>query len=132
MRTGRQVQREAKGLFQACLVDGVLEGARVRQVVSRVLETKPRGYLAILQAFQQRVRLDIERRTARVASAVALSAAQQDGIRSALERRHGGSGGLTMQFEAQPGLIGGLRIRVGNDIYDGSVAGRLATLEAGM
>ena len=36
--------------------------------------------------------------------------------------------GLTFKFKVDPELLGGLRIRVGNDVYDGSVKARLETL----
>ena len=38
--------------------------------------------------------------------------------------------GLDTSFEINPALIGGMRIRVGSDVYDGSVRARLAALEA--
>ena len=37
--------------------------------------------------------------------------------------------GITASFAENPALIGGLRIQVGSDVYDGSVRGRLAALE---
>ncbi len=37
--------------------------------------------------------------------------------------------GLTTDFRVNPNLIGGLRIRVGSDVWDGSVRGRLDRLE---
>jgi F0F1-type ATP synthase delta subunit len=33
-------------------------------------------------------------------------------------------------FAVDPALIGGLRIQVGSDVYDGSIRARLATLDA--
>jgi F-type H+-transporting ATPase subunit delta len=38
--------------------------------------------------------------------------------------------GLTISFTHSPALIGGMRIKVGSDVYDGSVQARLAALEA--
>jgi F-type H+-transporting ATPase subunit delta len=42
-------------------------------------------------------------------------------------RRYGA--GLQPSFEVDPALIGGLRIRVGSDVYDGSLRARLAALQ---
>jgi F-type H+-transporting ATPase subunit delta len=47
-------------------------------------------------------------------------------IQENLARRYGP--GLNVSFWVDPSLIGGLRIKVGSDIFDGSVAGRLAEL----
>ncbi|HVP79079.1 MAG TPA: F0F1 ATP synthase subunit delta [Thermodesulfobacteriota bacterium] len=37
--------------------------------------------------------------------------------------------GISASFVHNPGLIGGMRIKVGSDVYDGSVRARLAGLE---
>ena len=38
--------------------------------------------------------------------------------------------GLDTSFDENPALIGGMRIRVGSDVYDDSVRARLASIEA--
>ncbi len=127
MRINRQARREAKELFRSCQVNGVLDDARVRQALALVVERKPRGYLAVLSHFQRLVRLDIARRTARVESAVPLSAAQQAAVSTNLAGAYGA--GLALAFAPNPDLIGGMRVRVGSDVYDGSIQGRLAALQ---
>jgi F-type H+-transporting ATPase subunit delta len=108
-------------------MDGGMDDARVRQVVKQVLELKPRGYIAILGHFKRLVKREIDRRIARVESAVPLSPEQQAGVSSSLERMYGK--GLNISFEQNSSLIGGLRVKVGSDVYDGTVAGRLEQLE---
>jgi F-type H+-transporting ATPase subunit delta len=127
MKIGKQARRDAKDLFLACHRDGVLDEARVRQTVTQVIAQKPRNYVAVLQHFQRLVKLDIERRTARVENAVETSPALMDNIKATLARKYGP--GLNVGFWVNPELIGGLRIRVGSDVYDGSVKARLAELE---
>lgn len=127
MKISKQARREAKELFRACQVNGVLEDARVRQAVQTVIEKKPRGYLAILTQLTRLVKLDLERRSARVESAAPLTPDLQTGIRARLEGIYGR--GLSFAFSSEPALLGGLRIQVGSDVYDGSVRGRLARLE---
>jgi F-type H+-transporting ATPase subunit delta len=39
---------------------------------------------------------------------------------------------VSADFSVNPKLIGGLRIRIGDDVFDGSVRGRLARLEQGL
>jgi len=51
----------------------------------------------------------------------------QAGIEAGLKRRYGP--GLTAVFAHRPALIGGMRIQVGSDVYDGSVRAGLAALE---
>jgi F-type H+-transporting ATPase subunit delta len=128
MKISKQARRDGKALFNTCRVNGVLDEARVRSTVGAVIAQKPRGYVGILSHFQRLVKLDIERRTARVESAVALSGALQESVKANLTQRYGA--GLSIGFAVNPALIGGLRVKVGSDVYDGSVKARLAELEA--
>src|SRR5207302_3480917 len=118
---------DAKERFRSAQVNGVLDENKARQVVDEVLAKKPRSYVAILTHFQRLVKLDIERRTARIETVVPLDAAQQSGVRSALAKRYGA--GLTFSFAQNPALIGGMRIKIGSDVYDGSIQSRLAQLQ---
>ena len=128
VKISKQARRDAKELFRACRVNGLLDEDKVRQVVQKVIAAKPRGYFAILNHFQRLLKLDIDRRTARVESPVPLAEPQQASIRTNLTRRYGD--GLIFDFTQNPGLIGGLRVQVGSDVFDGSVEARLAALEA--
>ena len=128
MRAQKKFVRAARKLYRFCLVDGVLDANRVRQTAHRVAHSKKRGALPILVSFQRLVRLDRERHSALVESATPLSETLQQGIRSNLARQYGS--GLEASFKANPALIGGMRIKVGSIVYDGSVRGRLAALRA--
>ena len=128
MRTSKQARRKAKQLFRCCLLNGVLDDNRVRQVVQRVVQAKPRGYLAILAHFQRLVKLDLQRRTATIETTVPLPQDLQAKVQADLLQLYGP--GLSVSTAQNTALIGGLRIKVGSDVYDGSVSARLASLEA--
>ena len=130
MKISKQARRDAKQLFNVCKVSGVLDEGRVRQTVSVVIEKKPRGFVGILSHFQRLVKLDIERRSAHIESAVVASDALQSSVKANLAQRYGQ--GLNVTFAVNSSLIGGLRVKVGSDVYDGSVKARLAELEAAM
>ena len=127
MKISKQSRRDAKQLFRAAQVNGVLDEAKAHQVVDELLATKPRSYIGTLAHFQRLLKLDIDRRTARIESVIALDDAGQNSVRAALTKRYGA--GLNFTFAQNPALIGGMRIKVGSDVYDGSVQGRLAALE---
>ena len=116
MKIGKQARRDGKALFQSCVTNSALDEARVRQTVTQVIALKPRGYVAILQHFQRLVRLEVERRSATVESAVSLVPAVQAGVVANLTQRYGA--GLNIQFLQNPALVGGLRVKVGSDVYD--------------
>ena len=126
MKISKQARRDAKQLFRSCVNNGLLDEGRVRQAVTSVLAQKPRGYVGILSQLQRLVKLDLDRRTARVESATALSPEQQTVIQANLGRRYGP--GLNISFSQNPALIGGLRVQVASDVYDGSVRARLEAL----
>lgn len=127
MNVSKQAARDATDLFQLCMVKGLLDKGRVRQVVEEMATARPRGYLATLASFRRLVGLECARRSARIESARPLSADQQAAVAQSLSRAYGP--GLNTTFVDNPELLGGMRIQVGSDVYDGSVRGRLATLE---
>ena len=127
MKATKQARREATQLFRLCLVNSLLDENRARQVVQQIIAAKPRGYLATLSHFQRLVRLDRARHTANVESAITLPPDLRASVQAGLARVHGP--GLSSSFAENPALIGGMRIRVGSDVYDGSVQSRLAALE---
>jgi len=128
MKAKRKVQRAARQLFRLCLVAGVVDKARVRQVAQGLATSRRRGALAILSDFRRLVRLDANRHAAVVESATPLAAGARAGIAADLLRVYGL--GLEASFVEDPALIGGMRITVGSDVYDDSVRARLAALEA--
>jgi F-type H+-transporting ATPase subunit delta len=127
MKISKLAQREARQLFRTCRVNGLLDENRVRQTVALLAEKKPRGYVEILSRLHRLVKLDLEQRAARVESAVPLSAELQAQVAGRLKNIYGD--GLNLSFAQNPSLIGGLRIQVGSDLFDGSVKMRLEKLE---
>ena len=71
-----------------------------------------------------------DRHSAVVESATPLPGDVRDDVTASLTRMYGT--GLETSFEENPALIGGMRVRVGSDVYDGSVRGRLASIDAGL
>jgi F-type H+-transporting ATPase subunit delta len=128
MTRTKQARRDAKRLFRLCLVNGLLDEGRVRQVVRRVTETRYRNRLNVIAKFRRLVRLDCTRHTATIESATPLPTGMQASVRAGLSRVYGP--GLNTSFTQSPALIGGMRIKVGSDVYDGSVQARLDALEA--
>jgi F-type H+-transporting ATPase subunit delta len=64
-----------------------------------------------------------QRSIARVATPVRLSTQQEDRLRDTLSRLYGRP--MSLQVELDEALLGGLVVRVGGEVIDGSVAGRL-------
>ena len=126
MKISKQAQREARELFRGCMVNGRLDEGRVRQAVALLVEKKPRAYVEILSRLHRLVKLNLDQHTARVESAIALPTDVQGEV---TQRLKGMYGELNLSFAQNPALLGGLRIQVGSDLYDGSVKMRLEQLE---
>jgi len=127
MKTVKQTRREAKRLYCLCFVNGLLDESRVRQVVQKIIEAGRRGSSALLHRFLYLVKLDLDRHTAEVESATPLPDDLRASIQADLTRRYGP--GINASFTQNPALIGGMRIKVGSDVYDGSVRAGLDELE---
>jgi F-type H+-transporting ATPase subunit delta len=128
MKNSKQIKREAKRLFRLCLVNGLLDEQRVRLAVQGVLQSKRRGIFAVLAHFLRLVRFDRSRHTAVVESVTSLPVELQSSVLARLDRLYGPR--IHTSFSLNPTLIGGMRIRVGSDLYDGSIKAGLATLES--
>jgi F-type H+-transporting ATPase subunit delta len=126
VKISKQARRDAKQLFQTCKLNGLLDEGKVRQVVQTVVARQPRGYVGILSHFQRLVKLDLERRTARIESAAPLPGAMEGALRASLAAKYGP--GLNVAFGQNSALLGGVRIKVGSDVYDGSIQARLNAL----
>jgi F-type H+-transporting ATPase subunit delta len=71
-----------------------------------------------------------DRSMARVITAVELTAAQQQRLSRTLSQMYGRS--ITVRTAVDPSVLGGLVIRVGDEVIDGSVAARLAEVRAAL
>jgi F-type H+-transporting ATPase subunit delta len=126
MKISKTAAAAARRLFGICQTDGRFDESKLRTVVSRLIESTPRDYKAILAALQRLTRLEFERREVTVESAVGLDEETRQRVVAGLTNQYGP--GLVVQYKTTPDLLGGLRIRVGNDVFDGSVQGRLERL----
>ena len=101
--------------------------ARFKQFLGFLLE---KGDLQALDeisgSFGRLVARGAEREVAHVTSALELSEEERTKVQDSLRRRFGA--GLDFEYEVDPGLLGGVRVRVGDTVIDSSVASRLESL----
>lgn len=125
--TPRHIQRTAKRLFRWCHVNGELDEERVRRVVRAVLESRRRGYLMILLSFHRLIQLEFAQHTATVETPFAVPADIRARTQKTLQTQYGKR--TIMKFIHRPELIGGMRVQVGCDVYDGTIKSKLELLE---
>lgn len=126
MKISKTAATTARRLFGLCQSGGRLDESRLRDLVASLVERKPRDFAAILSALQRLTRLELDRRKVVIESAVALDDAARDRVVAGLTKQYGEGLSVTTRINSE--LLGGLRIRVGDDVLDGSVRGRLQRL----
>ncbi|GAA4804878.1 F0F1 ATP synthase subunit delta [Actinomycetospora chlora] len=140
-RLGRIVAAEPE--LERLLADPAANAEGKHQVLERLLADRteattrklaeqlvahPTGR-GVAQGLERLAELAAERRersVATVRSPVALSDQQQERLAGALARIYRRD--ITLHLEVDPALVGGLVIQVGDEVIDGSVAGRLDEL----
>ncbi len=130
MKISKEARRAARQLFRVCMVDGRMDESRVRQIVNQVSQSKPRGFIAILESFTRLVRAELDKQRALVESATELDSATRQQLQQSLDSKYGRP--LHLEFSVKPELLGGIRVRVGSDVWDGSVKARLGNLQAAL
>jgi F-type H+-transporting ATPase subunit delta len=128
MQTAKQAQRIARRLFRLCVVNGSLDEDRARRVVTKMVDSGGSRRLAVLSRFLRLAAIEQARHTARVESAVPLPDDLRRRIEDGLAHVYGK--GIVTSFGEDPALIGGVCVRVASDVYDGTLKGGLAALEA--
>jgi F-type H+-transporting ATPase subunit delta len=103
--------------------------APVRNLVYTLAQ---RGDLALLADIAgalraRQARADVTSTRVEVVSAVALTAAEQQALAEKLSAKHGAN--LEFHYRVDPAILGGLIVRVGDQLIDGSVASRLAAMK---
>lgn len=126
MKIGKDTQNAARRLFRLCMDGNALAEDRVRLIAQKIAERKPRNYAALLKAFTRLVEYAVKSRTATIQSALPLTDEEKNLIQSKLSAKYGE--GLYHQWVVEPGLLGGVRIQVGDDVKDGSVRSRVDRL----
>ncbi|HEY9474621.1 MAG TPA: F0F1 ATP synthase subunit delta [Mycobacteriales bacterium] len=107
---------------------GSLISSRVSPVTARLLDQvvrMPRGRSldAVAAELAELAAARRDRYVARVTAPAVLGAEQERRLAAALSRVYGRA--ISLQVDVEAGLLGGLVVRVGDEIIDGSVSGRL-------
>ncbi len=126
MRGSKQIQQFARQLFQLSLDDGRLSAERVTGVLAYVEKHPPAKPVAVLQAYRRLIAVEFAKGLAVVEHAGPVSEGILKSIEGAMSQRYHRP--VDAVARSSPALIAGLRVRVGDDVYESSVAGQLAAL----
>ncbi len=127
MKINKEIRRLSRGMLRASFTDGELDPGRIASLVDSLIARKPRHYIEVLKNYRRLLRLELEKRRARVETASEADSAIRSELVANLKKKYGSD--LTTEFVVNPQLLGGMRIRVGSDVWDGTVRNRLERLE---
>ncbi|MGQ0840460.1 F0F1 ATP synthase subunit delta [Actinokineospora sp.] len=122
----RGAAREGKLSLIHGLVDAKVDPATATLVENLVGQPRGRGVVAGLEALAAEAAKRRERSVAHVISATTLSAEQQDRLAATLQRIYARP--IALHLEIDPDLGGGMVVKVGDEVIDGSTNGRLDAL----
>ena len=126
MKRDKKIIRLAKKLVELSKDNGVVTVARVGEVLAGLKQVQHRHHLTVLKSFLNYLRREIALQTAVVSTPAALSDEALKAIEATYSKMYGRP--VTAVTKQDTSLIAGVRVRVGDDVYDASVAGRLQRL----
>jgi F-type H+-transporting ATPase subunit delta len=127
MKINKEIRTLSREMLRASFTDDRLDSGKVSSLVDSLIARRPRRYIDVLKNYRRLLRLEIEKRRAKVESASLLTPDTSWQITNRLKQKYGDD--LQAEFTVDPALLGGVRIRVGSDVWDGSVRNRLERLQ---
>ncbi|MBS0657551.1 MAG: F0F1 ATP synthase subunit delta [Verrucomicrobia bacterium] len=130
MKISKDARALSRQLLRSSFTNGRIDQAKVKALVAHVIAKRPRGYVGGLENFSRMLRLELAKRHAVVESAEPLDTVATHALTENLRAKHGDD--ITTEYQTNPALLGGLRITLGSDVWDGTVKARLDRLAASL
>jgi F-type H+-transporting ATPase subunit delta len=127
MKINKEIRRLSREMLRASFTDGQLDPGRIASLVDSLIARKPRNYIGVLKNYRRLLRIEVEKRRARIETASEVDRETGSRLVANLKKKYGSD--LATEFVVNPQLLGGMRIRVGSDVWDGSVRNRLERLQ---
>lgn len=128
MSAQKQAQQLARQLFRLSIVNGELSAERVAGVLEYVEKHCPAHPHAVLSAYHRLVAAEVARGQALIEHAGPISPATVAAIAARMTAQYQRK--ITTVTKQNDALLAGVRVRIGDDLYESTVAGQLETLAA--
>ncbi|MBW7893935.1 MAG: F0F1 ATP synthase subunit delta [Opitutaceae bacterium] len=122
----KQAQQLARLFLRLSLVDGVVSPERVAGVLAYIEKHRPANPTMVLQAYHHYVARELAKSNAVIEHAGPLSDGALRSIEGALSQKY--KRVVTASAVHNAELIAGLRLRIGDDVYESSISGQLDQL----
>lgn len=120
--TNKQLEVSRRQQLVSSLLEGKASSATTRLAV-RAVASRERSFEAAIDSYQQVAAERRNRTIAVVRTAIDLTDSESDSLAMALGRMYGRD--IHLNVVLDPSVLGGIRIELGDDVIDGTVAGRL-------
>ncbi len=127
MKVNKEIRQVSREMLRSSFTDGQLDSGRIGSLIDSLIARKARHYVDVLKNYHRLLRLELEKRRARIETASEVDSAVKSSIVASLKNKYGSN--LSSEFLVKPELLGGIRIRVGSDVWDGTVRNRLERLQ---
>src|SRR5947208_1956831 len=127
MRINKEIRQLSREMLRTSFTDGQLDRGKIASLVQSLITKRPRHFMDILQYYKRLLRLEMEKRHARIESATQVTPQVAADIVARLKKKYGED--LSSEFAVDPTLLGGVRVRVGSDVWDGTLRNRLERLQ---
>lgn len=128
MRGDKKTKALAKQLFKLSVVNGTVSAEQVAGVLGYIEKTQPRHPLALLKLYHRAIATELAKSRALVEHAGPVTDATLRSIEAAMTGKYARP--VTATAQPNPKLLAGVRVRVGSDVYESSVAGQLSALSS--
>ena len=122
----QKITKLAKKLLELSKDSGFVTESKVGEVLAGLQQVQHRHHLTVLKTFLNYLRREVALQTAVVSTPTKLSDDALKAIEVQFSKLYNRPVSAVTQTDTN--LIAGVRVRVGDDVYDASVAGRLQRL----
>ena len=126
MKRDIKVRQFAKKLVELSKEDGIVTESQVTEVLEALKKVQHRHHLTILKTYLHYIRREIAQQTAVVYTPSTLSDDTLKAVETTFTNHYNRP--ISAVLQQDDSLIAGVRVRIGDDVYDASVAGRLQRL----
>ena len=102
MKLNKEIRQFSREMLRASFTDAQLDNGKITTLVQSLVTKKPRHYVDVLKYYKRLLRLEIEKRHARIESAMKLDPETSKQIVDRLKRKYGND--LTADFQVDPAL----------------------------
>src|SRR5438094_8717792 len=109
MKLNKEIRQLSRKMLQASFTDGQLDSGRISSLVDSLVTHKPRNCIDALKNYKRLLRLEVDKRHARIETASEMDRALRSEIEAKQKSKYGKD--HSTEFDVDCRLLGGMRIQ---------------------